>query len=543
MDRLGPYEIVAPLGAGAMGAVYRARDTRLGREVAIKVLPPHLMNSPDALARFEREVQAVAALNHPNILALHDIGREGAITFAVTELLEGETLRATVSRGAVPPRRALDLLVQIARGLGAAHERGIVHRDIKPENLFLTRDGRIKILDFGVATHRDTALAGDASTVHATEPGVIVGTLSYMAPEQLAGEPATARSDLFALGIVAHELLTGDHPFTRQSTTEMMGAILRDQPPPLGRAVSDLAPGLSRVLARCLEKAPADRLSSARDLAMYLEALATSADISADRGGTDAVGHDARVGRRVFYGSLAATLALGLIIGGYAGFATRSDANRTDVAGRERLVQRVQTERLSHLALTARLVASFPEVKALLGTDSATIRDFLVSQQSVVPGAPTLIALLSDRRLLARTDAALDAPAASRNEWIDALLAKRDGAGVVQIDGRLYHAASHASEAGGNTFGYIVAALPVDQEFARAVSDATHEDVVLLAEGNAMSTLRGAETPWRSLEDWRNAGGQPGRTMEIDIGKRSFSAQETALSEQPPLSAIAMSAR
>ena len=544
--RLGPYEIVAPLGAGGMGEVYRARDTRLGREVAIKVLPPHLMDSPDALARFEREAHAVAALNHPNILALHDVGREGEITYAVTELLEGETLRSAIRNRTISARRALDVLVQIARGLGAAHERSIVHRDIKPENLFLTRDGHVKILDFGVATQNDAAIAADAPTMHGTGPGVVVGTLTYMAPEQLAGEHATARSDLFAFGIVAYELLTGAHPFLRQTVTETMGAILRDPPPPLGRISSELGPIVPRVLARCLEKSPSDRLSSARDLATYLDVLGTAQDVVAGTPETQSATERPRVPRRVFYAALATVAAITSLIWGIAFFTTgRSNSGpaATDLAGAERLVHRVQAERLSHLALTARLVASFPEVKALFGTDSPTMRDFLMSQQTIVPGAPTLIALLPDRRLLARTDAAPDAPSTTDNSWIGTLLAKDDGTGVVLIDGRLYHAARAASEAGGSTFGYIVSALPVDQEFARALSDAAHDDVVLLSELGAFSTLRGAQTPWRSLKDWRAASGQPGRPIEIEIESRRFGAREIVLSSEPALSAIAVTPR
>jgi serine/threonine protein kinase len=544
--RLGPYEIVAPIGAGGMGAVYRARDTRLGRDVAIKVLPPHLMDSPDALARFEREAQAVAALNHPNILALHDVGRDGSITYAVTELLEGETLRSALSHHPMSARRALDALVQIARGLGAAHDRGIVHRDIKPENLFLTRDGHVKILDFGVATQTDTAVATNAPTMQGTGPGMLVGTLAYMAPEQLAGEHATARSDLFAFGIVAYELLTGAHPFARQSVTETMGAILRDPPPPLGRAANEFGPAVPRMLARCLEKSPADRLSSARDLATYLDVLGSTQDVVAAAPATEKPTAGGRVPRRVFFAALAAVSLITSLIWGTALLTTggtNSESAAADLARVERLVQRVQAERLSHLALTARLIGSFPEVKALFGTDSATMRDFLMSQQAIVPGAPTLIALLPDRRLLARTDSAPDVSPPSDNTWIETLLTNNEGTGVVLLDGRLYHAARASSDAGGSTFGHIVAALQIDQEFARAVSDATHDDIVLLGEGVTASTLRGAQTPWRSLKDWRDAGGQRARAIEIEIENRPFSAREIVLSEQPALSAVAIAPR
>ncbi|HXE81166.1 MAG TPA: serine/threonine-protein kinase, partial [Vicinamibacterales bacterium] len=207
--RLGPYELLEPIGAGGMGEVYRARDTRLGREVAVKVLPSTL-SVPDAAERFEREARAVAALNHPNILSLHDVGSESGIAYAVTELLEGETLRDRVTKGPLPWRRVLEYAAQIAHGLAAAHERGIVHRDLKPENVFITRDGRVKILDFGLAI-RDQSVSGsaDAMTRAVTKPGMIVGTMTYMAPEQIQDQLVTTRTDLFALGSMLYELLTG----------------------------------------------------------------------------------------------------------------------------------------------------------------------------------------------------------------------------------------------------------------------------------------------------------------------------------------------
>ena len=217
--RLGPYEILGPIGRGGMGEVYRARDARLGREVAVKVLPADADQMPDLLPRFEREAQAVAALNHPNILALHDIGNDAGVVYAVMELLEGDTLRVRLEQAKrFTPLKAIDYAIQIARGLAAAHERGIVHRDLKPENIFITHDGRVKILDFGLA-QQETTPAGDGvsrDTRFTTEPGVLLGTPGYTAPEQILGEPATVRSDLFALGIVLYEMLTGAHPFRRR---------------------------------------------------------------------------------------------------------------------------------------------------------------------------------------------------------------------------------------------------------------------------------------------------------------------------------------
>src|SRR5262245_3943721 len=223
--RLGPYEVLAPLGAGGMGEVYRARDTRLGREVAVKVLPQLAAGSPEALTRFEREARAVAALSHPHILAIHDFGREGDVVYSVTELLEGETLRERLEAAAVPPRKAADYTQQIARGLAAAHDRGIVHRDLKPDNVFLTRDGLVKILDFGLAVHADEEPAKAQSL---TESGTVVGTPGYMAPEQIRGKAVDQRADLFALGAILYEMLTGSRAFQRSSPVETMMSVLQD---------------------------------------------------------------------------------------------------------------------------------------------------------------------------------------------------------------------------------------------------------------------------------------------------------------------------
>ncbi len=272
-DRLGPYEIVAPLGAGGMGEVYRGRDTRLGREVAVKVLPDSLSGDGAARERFEREARAVAALSHPNIVALFDVGIEGRTAYAVSELLGGESLAELLGRGPLPVRKAIDWAGQIARGLAAAHERGIVHRDLKPANLFVTREGRVKILDFGLAktTPPRGALLSAAPTVTPTEPGGILGTVGYMAPEQVRGEPADARSDLFSLGVVLYEMLTGRRAFARDTAAETMTAILREEPPEIMGSGSAVSPGLARVVARCLEKKPDERFQSARDLAFAIE--------------------------------------------------------------------------------------------------------------------------------------------------------------------------------------------------------------------------------------------------------------------------------
>jgi eukaryotic-like serine/threonine-protein kinase len=272
--RLGAYEIIAPLGAGGMGEVYRARDPRLGRDVAIKVLPPALVSDRDALARFEREMKILAALSHPHIVSIHDIGREGSIAYAVTELLDGETLAAVVARGTVPIRKAVEYGAQIARALAAAHDRGIVHRDLKPANIFVTTDGHIKVLDFGLA--RETALAGaDGATVSSTSPGIVMGTVGYMAPEQARGLVVDHRADIFAFGCVMYELVGGRPPFRRDSAAETLAAILNEDPPPLSATNVAVPPAVDRVIQRCLEKAPAERFGSARDLAYALEALSS----------------------------------------------------------------------------------------------------------------------------------------------------------------------------------------------------------------------------------------------------------------------------
>jgi eukaryotic-like serine/threonine-protein kinase len=233
--RLGHYEIVSPLGAGGMGEVYRALDTRLGREVAVKVLPAQLSADGDRLRRFEQEARATSALTHPHILSIFDVGTHEGMPYIVSELLEGETLREAMGGRAVPPRKALDWAVQLAHALAAAHDKGIVHRDLKPENLFVTRESWIKVLDFGLARLTDPAVRGDAT---ATREGAVLGSVGYMAPEQVRGEPADARADVFAFGAVLSELLSGNRAFRRGSPVETMNAILTDPPAPLPAELS-----------------------------------------------------------------------------------------------------------------------------------------------------------------------------------------------------------------------------------------------------------------------------------------------------------------
>jgi len=271
-SRLGPYEIVSRLGSGGMGVVYRARDPRLGRDVAVKVLPDDVAADPERLHRFEREARAAGVLNHPNVVVVHDVGEASGTPYVVTELLAGETLREGLRSGALPPRKAVELAIQMSHGLAAAHERGIVHRDLKPENVFLTRDGQVKILDFGLAKLRlpDTGPGSEAHTLtRDTSPGAIVGTLGYLSPEQARGQDADARSDIFALGAVLYEMLAGRPAFSGPSPADTLSAILRGDAPALQPGTPA---GLERVVRRCLEKNPAQRFASARDLGFALEA-------------------------------------------------------------------------------------------------------------------------------------------------------------------------------------------------------------------------------------------------------------------------------
>jgi Tol biopolymer transport system component len=271
--RLGPYEVLGPLGAGGMGEVYRARDTKLDRDVAIKVLPERLASDSAALARFEREAKTVAALSHPNLLGIYDFGTHDGVVYAVTELLSGESLRDRISAGAIPRRKAIEYALQIARGLAAAHEHGVAHRDLKPENIFVTNDGRVKILDFGLAKPMlPGAEESGAATFGATEPGTVLGTVGYMSPEQVRGRPADHRSDIFAFGAILYEMLSGQRAFKGDSAVETMNSILiRDLPEPSGPADAVLPPLLDRIVRHCLEKNPEERFQSARDVAFDLE--------------------------------------------------------------------------------------------------------------------------------------------------------------------------------------------------------------------------------------------------------------------------------
>ncbi len=289
--RLGPYEILSAIGAGGMGEVYKARDPRLGRDVAIKVLPASLSADPERLHRFEQEARAAAALNHPNILAVHDIGQHDGAPYIVSELLEGETLRERLNGGALPVRKAVEYAVQIAHGLAAAHEKGITHRDLKPENVFVTSDGRVKILDFGLAklTQPDTALAG-ASALPTTPPntqaGIVLGTVGYMAPEQVRGLPADHRSDIFAFGAIVYEMLSGQRAFRGETTADTMGAILMKEPPDLPAVERHIPPaaGANCRSVRREESRRAVSISGRSGLCARCVVIGVGRDVGSDGG-------------------------------------------------------------------------------------------------------------------------------------------------------------------------------------------------------------------------------------------------------------------
>ena len=284
--KLGPYEILSELGAGGMGEVYRARDPRLGREVAIKVLPSGSAPDSERLRRFEQEARATAALNHPNILAVFDIGSQDNSPYIVSELLDGETLRARLNSGALPVRKAVEYALQISRGLAAAHDHGIFHRDLKPENIFITRDGHVKILDFGLAklTMPEPGAPGlsvQATLDSVTGRGVLLGTLGYMSPEQCRGATVDARSDIFSFGAVLYEMVSGKRAFRGDTTADTISSILKEEPPDLATTGRDVPPMLERIVHHCLEKDPAARFQSARDVAFALEALSSVSSLGA----------------------------------------------------------------------------------------------------------------------------------------------------------------------------------------------------------------------------------------------------------------------
>ncbi len=278
--KLGPYEILAPLGAGGMGEVYRARDTRLDRTVAIKILPAAFAADSDRLDRFEHEARLLSTVNHPNILAIHDVGSQEGVHYLVSEFLEGQTLREKMNAGPLSQRRVIEYALEMAKGLAAAHDKGIVHRDLKPDNIFVTKDGRVKILDFGLAKQSFTAEMGSAENATMTgptptTPGTVMGTAGYMSPEQVRGQAVDFRSDLFSLGAILYEMISRKRAFKGDSSVETMNAILKEDPPELSESSLQVSPGLDRIVRHCLEKEPGMRFQSARDLAFDLESLSS----------------------------------------------------------------------------------------------------------------------------------------------------------------------------------------------------------------------------------------------------------------------------
>jgi Tol biopolymer transport system component len=302
---LGRYEILSQLGAGGMGEVYRARDEKLNRDVAIKVLPAALSQDADRLLRFEQEAQAAGALNHPNILAVYDVGTHDGAPYIVSELLEGEELREQLNDGSLPQRKALDYAQQIAQGLAAAHERGITHRDLKPENLFVTNDGRVKILDFGLAKlrpQRTERVSSDIATQkQITHPGTVMGTVSYMSPEQVRGQQVDHRSDIFAFGLILYEMLAGKRAFGGTSAVELMNAILKEEPRELSETSAKISLPLEKIVRRCLEKKPERRFQTATDLAFALEAFSTPSGSGLETGTVISAMAEEAVARRTWF--------------------------------------------------------------------------------------------------------------------------------------------------------------------------------------------------------------------------------------------------
>ena len=322
-DRLGPYEIVGLVGAGGMGEVYRARDPRLNRDVAIKILHASLAADPERLRRFTAEAQAVAALNHPNVLTIYEVGTQGEHPFIATELLEGATLRATLDGGALPVSKAIEYARQTASGLAAAHTKGVAHRDIKPENLFVTVDGRIKILDFGLA--KTYVAAEPASAEHTrlqsgTSPGMVVGTAGYMSPEQVRARPIDHRTDIFSLGVVLYEMLAGRRPFGGDSAIETMNAILTADAPDIVPSGRSLPPALADIVRHCLEKNPDERFQSARDLSFALQSLSAASGSTAihDVSGARVSGAPSASARRVAWVPIAAAALVAAGLGAFA---------------------------------------------------------------------------------------------------------------------------------------------------------------------------------------------------------------------------------
>jgi hypothetical protein len=443
--KLGPYEIVALIGAGGMGEVYRARDERLGREVAVKVLPVSFAADADRLRRFEQEARAVAALSHPNILAIHDIGQHDSAPFLVAELLDGESLREALSGGPLSYRKAVDYATQIAHGLAAAHSKNIAHRDLKPDNIFITRDGRVKILDFGLAKSLQHSGGSDSRTASlteagaATDAGTVLGTASYMSPEQVRGAAVDSRTDIFSFGAVLYEMLSGKRAFKRDTTAETMTAILKEEPPELLESGAPIPPALDRIVRHCLEKTPEQRFQSARDLAFDLESLST---LSATGSASAAV---VQKHRSRWYGAGAVALLLLAALGGWrlatllkppAGAQFREVTYRRGTLGDARFTPDGQ-----NIVYTASWEGSEPEIYTVaandvgghpLGIKNARLLSISKSGEMAVALSPREVTPLIFPGNLARTSSTSGAPK-PEIENVQAADYARDGAALAIV--------------------------------------------------------------------------------------------------------------
>jgi serine/threonine protein kinase len=356
--KLGPYEVLGFLGAGGMGEVYRALDPRLKREVALKILPADFAADSERLRRFEQEARTAGALNHPNLLAVYDVGTQDGMPYLISELLQGETLRTRLTGGALPARRALDVAIQMAQGLAAAHEHGIVHRDLKPDNIFVCKDGRVKILDFGLAKLTRTGAGADSATFDQTQPGVVLGTAAYMAPEQVRGRPADQRSDIFSFGVVLYEMLSGKRLFQRATPADTTTAILTEEPSSLSEIGRGVPPALERVVLHCLEKEPEQRFQSMRDLAFNLQSLSTISGSDATIPSLPARGRLKRWKSRYAVWAAAALLLANLgMLGWWLHVRSEGAAGRNQVIQFERLTDLNGLEEYPALSPDGRSVA------------------------------------------------------------------------------------------------------------------------------------------------------------------------------------------
>jgi eukaryotic-like serine/threonine-protein kinase len=370
---LGDYEVKSMLGSGGMGEVYRARDPRLGRDVAIKVLPPLFSADPERLRRFEQEARAAAALNHPNILAVFQMGTYEGAPYLVSEMLEGDTLRQVVKRGRLTVRKVVDYAVQIAHGLAAAHEKGIVHRDLKPENLFVTKDGRVKILDFGLAKLTQPLHNSEHSAptlTEGTEAGVVMGTVGYMSPEQVRGQKADHRTDIFSFGAILYEMLSGKRAFQKSTSADTMSAILNEDPPAISELNTNIPPGLQRVVHRCLEKNAEQRFQSASDLAFALDAA------SEGSGHISTSNHFGKVRSPVLGGRLKWLAVIGLILPCITAAVTETwKFWKREISARTQVVQRQLTARTFENPLDRAVISRDGQYLALEDKDGISIQE------------------------------------------------------------------------------------------------------------------------------------------------------------------------